>query len=112
MSAVVPFFRVKDAETSARWYARLGFEVVWQHRFAPGAPLLLTIRLGAASIFLSEHGGDAPRKSLAYVYVDDVQALAEKVRATPARTPYGMLEIELTDPDGNRLRIGTPTTGA
>ena len=36
MSDVVPFLRVRDAEASAAWYARLGFEIEWTHRFDEG----------------------------------------------------------------------------
>ena len=46
-----------------------------------------------------------------YIYVDDVDAVAADFGATAELAYYGMREIELTDPDGNRLRIGTSAAG-
>ncbi len=108
MTRIVPFFRVRDAEASAAWYARLGFEVEWRHRFAPGLPLFLAVRRDGARLFLSEHAGDAPPGSLAYVYVDDVDGLAASLGLEPADAEYGLREVEAVDPDGNRLRFGAP----
>ena len=31
---MVPVFRVTDAASTARWYARMGYRVVGEHRFA------------------------------------------------------------------------------
>jgi hypothetical protein len=52
--------------------------------------------------------GDAHPDVLLYIYVDDVDALAAEFGVQPELAYYGMREIELVDPDGNRLRIGTP----
>jgi catechol 2,3-dioxygenase-like lactoylglutathione lyase family enzyme len=105
---VVPFVRVTDAEATARWYARLGFEVEWTHRFAEGLPLFVALRNGEGQIFLSEHTGDAHPDTLLYLYVDDVDAVAREFGLETRAQEYGMREVELTDPDGNRLRIGSP----
>ena len=85
MTRVAPFLRVADAEASAEWYARLGFSIAWRTRAQPHLPLFIAIENGDALIFLSEHMGDAHPDGLLYL----------------------MREIEVTDPDGNRLRIGT-----
>ena len=105
---VVPFLRVADAEASAEWYARLGFTVDWRHRFEPGLPLFISMSNGDGQVFLSEHNGDARPDTLLYVYVDDVDAIAAEHGVQAHTAPYGMREIGLTDPDGNRLRLGTP----
>ena len=55
--------------------------------------------------------GDAHPDGLLYIYVDDVDAIAADFGETAELAYYGMREIELTDPDGNRLRIGTPAAG-
>jgi catechol 2,3-dioxygenase-like lactoylglutathione lyase family enzyme len=107
MTEVVPFLRVADAEASARWYARLGFDVEWRHRFAEGLPLFAAINGDGARIFLSEHTGDARPDTLLYIYVDDVDAVAREFDVEVEQADYGMREIALVDPDGNRLRIGT-----
>lgn len=38
---LIPIFHVKDGYETANWYARLGFEVESEHRFAKGMPLYL-----------------------------------------------------------------------
>lgn len=111
MTRVAPFLRVADAEASAAWYARLGFEIDWRTRAEPHLPLFIAISNDQGLIFLSEHTGDAHPDSLLYLFVDDVDAVAAEFGARPELAYYGMREIELTDPDGNRLRIGTPVTG-
>jgi len=108
MTKVVPFLRVADAEASAAWYAAVGFRVEWRHRFAPGLPLFVAVSDGDASIFLSEHTGDARPDTLLYVYVDDIAAIARDFGVGSHDAPYGMREVELRDPDGNRLRFGMP----
>lgn len=44
---LVPIFRVADGRKAAQWYARLGFEVEGEHRFAPNLPLYLFLKRGA-----------------------------------------------------------------
>jgi len=57
---------------------------------------------GGARIFLSEHTGDARPDALLYLYVEDVDAVATQFGVDPVDAPYGMREIEVRDPDGNR----------
>ena len=108
MTSLVPFVRAADARASAAWWARLGFEIEWEHRFAEGLPLFLALRRGDDRIFLSEHRGDARPDTLLYLYVEDADAVAAAFGATAADTEYGMRELELRDPDGNRVRVGSP----
>jgi len=107
---LVPIFRSKDARESAKWYARLGFEVEGEHQFAPDMPYYLFLMRGGIRLHLSEHKGDAKPDSLAYFYVDDVDALAAEFGVKVKDQPWGCREIWLADPDGNRLRIGTRQT--
>jgi catechol 2,3-dioxygenase-like lactoylglutathione lyase family enzyme len=108
LRGLVPFLRVRDAEAAAEWYARLGFEVEWRHRFEPGLPLFVSVARPELHwrLFLSEHEGDARPDTLVYLYTDDIDPVAAEFGSKVARAPYGVLELELTDPDGNRLRIG------
>jgi len=103
---LVPIFRVDDGHAVAAWYARWGFEVVGEHRFEPHLPLYLFLRRGDVHLHLSEHAGDAPRGSVAYFYVDDVDSVAAEFDVRVHRQPWAR-EIELTDPAGNRIRVGT-----
>ncbi len=104
---MAPIFRVSDAAATARWYARMGFEVVGEHRFAPDLPLYLFLKRRSVELHLSEHTGDATPGSLVYFWVDDVDAVASEFGSEVSAQPWGR-EIELTDPDGNRLRVATP----
>jgi catechol 2,3-dioxygenase-like lactoylglutathione lyase family enzyme len=111
MTHVTPFLRVRNAKASAEFYALLGFRELWEHRFEPGFPLFLAIGSEHGRIFLSEHLGDASPDTLIYLSVPDVDALYESLRAAgielepPEEAPWGR-ELALTDPDGNRLRVG------
>lgn len=104
---VVPILRVADAAKAVHWYERLGFEKQWEHRFEPEFPAFVEVARGEVKLFLSEHTGDARPDTLVYLYVQDVDAIAIEFGVTPEDAPWAR-EIELRDPDGNRLRIGTP----
>ncbi|MEE9416204.1 MAG: VOC family protein [Acidimicrobiales bacterium] len=103
---MIPIFRVADAAETAKWYRRLGFEVVGEHRFEPGLPLYMFLDRDGVQLHLSEHTGDARPGTLVYFWVDDVAAVAVEFGAEIHDQPWGR-EIKLTDPDGNRLRVAT-----
>lgn len=105
---IIPIFHAKDAAETAKWYVRLGFMIEGEHRFAPTLPLYLFLRRGLIRLHLSEHTGDARPGSLAYLYVDDLDAVAEEFDTGIADQPWGR-EVKITDPEGNRLRIGETT---
>lgn len=67
----------------------------------------MSIARGRARLFLSEHKGDARPDTLVYLHVADVDCIAAELGVTPVVQPWAR-EIELRDPDGNRLRIGAP----
>ena len=92
------------------WYARLGFTKDWEHRFEPGFPLFVSISRGPMRLFLSEHSGDARPDTLLHLFVHDLDAVAEEFDLTVQQAPWGP-EVELRDPDGNRLRIGATGSG-
>lgn len=102
---LVPIFRVDDARAVLGWYQRLGFESIGEHQFEPGFPLYVFLRRGHVHLHVSEHTGDAPPGSVAYYSVDDVDSIAAEFGVAVESQPWGR-EIELTDPCGNRLRIG------
>ncbi|AXK35083.1 VOC family protein [Streptomyces armeniacus] len=104
---VIPILRVTDAARAVAWYGRLGFVKRWSHRFEPGLPAFLEIARGRIRLFLSEHEGDARPDTLVYLWVRDVEAIAAEFGVQTHAAPWAV-EIELHDPDGNRLRIGTP----
>lgn len=104
---VIPILRVEDAATAVAWYERLGFAEQWEHRFEPELPAFVEVVRGGVRLFLSEHRGDARPDTLVYLRVRDVDAVAREFGVPVNDAPWAR-EIELRDPDGNRLRIGTP----
>lgn len=105
---VIPVLRVENAAAAVAWYARLGFTKEWEHRFEAGLPAFVEVARGEVRLFLSEHEGDARPDTLVYLRVHDVDAIASAFGVRAQDAPWAR-EIELRDPDGNRLRIGTPT---
>jgi len=103
---LVPVLYATDAAKSAGWYARLGFSVEGEHRFAPGLPFYLFLKRGDVSLHLSEHKGDARPGGLVYFYVDDITGFSAEFDVEIREQPWGTREIHLTDPDGNRIRVG------
>jgi catechol 2,3-dioxygenase-like lactoylglutathione lyase family enzyme len=113
VTEVIPILRVVDARAGAAFYAHLGFRVEWEHQFEPDFPFFVSVATAdGARIFLSEHTGDARPDTLLHVWVDDVDGTYAVLRdagvdvASPENQPWGR-ELEVRDPDGNRLRIAT-----
>lgn len=117
MSKAVPILPVRDARASADFYRKaLEFEVDWEHRFAPGLPLFVSISRDNATLFLTEHP-EAPRGSVVYLFVDDVDQLYNLASAAGADIPeppqdqsYGVRDMTLFDLDRNQIRVGTRST--
>jgi hypothetical protein len=114
MEEAIPVLRVADAEIAVAWYERLGYEKEWEHRFEPSFPAFVSVaRHGTCRLFLSEHSADAGGPLVAgtvvYIRVNDLDGIAEQFDAEIVEMPWAR-EVCLSDPDGNRLRIGTPST--
>ncbi len=105
---VVPILHVADARKATKWYARLGFSLESEHQFGPGMPIYAFLKRGENSLHLSEHKGDAKPDTLVYFYVEDINAIVKEFRVASKEQPWGLCEVALTDPDGNRWRIGAP----
>jgi uncharacterized glyoxalase superfamily protein PhnB len=112
LSRTTPILRMFDeARTRAFYCDFLGFEVLFEHRFAPDLPLYLAVRRGGCELHLSGHHGDATPGSSARIQADDVDAycaeLAAKhhpqARPTVQAMPWGTRDFTVTDPSGNRL---------
>jgi catechol 2,3-dioxygenase-like lactoylglutathione lyase family enzyme len=107
---VIPILRVANAAAAVAWYERLGFTKEWEHRFEPGWPAFVSIARGQARLFLSEHRGDARPDTLVQLFMSDIAPVVAEFGRPAEEPPYGC-EIELCDPDGNRLRISTARDG-
>lgn len=105
---IAPILHVKEGLATAKWYERLGFSIEGEHRFAPGLPLYLFLSRGNQALHLSEHKGDATANTLIYFYVEDIEEIAAEFGVKIIQQPWAR-EVHLTDPDGNRFRIGERT---
>ncbi len=89
----------------------LGFKVDFEHRFQPEALLYMQVSRGGTALHLSEHHGDATPGSTVRIHVDDVEDLHRELMAKDyafARLgledqPWGMREVIVADPFGNKL---------
>jgi catechol 2,3-dioxygenase-like lactoylglutathione lyase family enzyme len=113
VSSCVPVLQVKDAKKSEEFYCRaLGFNKNWEHQFGPDFPLFISISRGPVTLFLTEHP-ESSFGALVYFYVKEVDTLSKEFKANgavldlgPVDQPWGVREIHLRDPDGNKLRFG------
>lgn len=111
---VHPVLACSDVATSLRFYARLGFEVVFQDRV--DAPRYAAVRRDGVELHLQWHDAsqwqhDGDRPTCRFV-VGDVDALSAEFDAvagldrTPVRdTTWGTREFHVRDPDGNGLHF-------
>jgi catechol 2,3-dioxygenase-like lactoylglutathione lyase family enzyme len=112
---VVPTLRMTDEARSRAFYVDgLGFHVDWTHRFEPNFPALLQLSRDGMIFYLSQHVMDCAVGGLIYLFVDSVDDWHAQLRRNgvaielpPTDQPWGLREMHLVDPDGNRLRICT-----
>ena len=109
--SAIPVLRAADyPRARAFWTEVLGFAVAEEG----GDPARFGIfKKGAATVFVDAwHGADdTPSPAWrAYFHVEDVDGLAAALEWSdvegPETKPYGMRELVVIDPDGNRLCFG------
>lgn len=111
----VPVLRIFDEALARHFYLeRLGFDVEFEHRFAPGLPLYLGIRRGSCRLALSEHYGDGTPGTAVWIPVADVHAFhREFFERSGGEAPFpgvdedapGGATMTVPDPFGNMLRF-------
>jgi catechol 2,3-dioxygenase-like lactoylglutathione lyase family enzyme len=114
-SRVIPTLRITDEARSRAFYVDgLGFGVDWEHRFEPHLPVLLQVTRDGMTFYLSQHAMDCAVGGLIHLFVDSVDDWHAELRGRgvvpelpPTDQPWGLREMHLLDPDGNRLRICT-----
>ena len=108
-----PVITVPDLPAACGFYERLGFAEAY--RFPPeGDPVFVTMERGAFSVGLGAGGGDGDRFGV-WVYVDDVDAALERLRAAgapvvaePQDQPWGERVAQTRDPGGTLVYLGAP----
>ena len=107
-----PVFRVLDVERAVDHYQRLGCTTDYHdetYAFAHWGNLVIHLA--------HDDHPEAHMTSTIYLHVDDADELAADWRkagldvAGPEDTDYGKREGVHEDPDGNRLRFGSPLRG-
>jgi predicted enzyme related to lactoylglutathione lyase len=103
-----PVFRVQSLEASLEFYINvLGFKVDWQER-----RVFASVSRDGCTIYLAQldqgNGG-----AWAWIGVDDADRLLEELQAKGAKVRHPptnytwAYEMQIEDPDGNVLRIGS-----
>jgi catechol 2,3-dioxygenase-like lactoylglutathione lyase family enzyme len=105
-----------EARTRAFYLDFLGFELMFEHRFTPDAPLYMGVRKGECVLYLSEHYGDGTPGTAIRIPVDDVSAYMAELRTKPFGNAnpgepqlmeWGSREITIQDPSSNKLTFVT-----
>lgn len=108
---VVAILPSDDLDASESFYAKLGFEVVSDH----GHYRILADGRGWHLHLNRVPGwpGDVEANPFGlYLYVEDVDAAADRMRAlilapgAPERKPWGTYEFAVSDPSGTLVRVG------
>ncbi len=115
---IFPQLRMTGWDRTRAFYVDgLGFQIDWEHRFAPGMPVFASVSRDGLSLYLTEHRDDCQVGGAVYLLVRDVDALygewrARGIRAVepPGDTEWGAREMTIVDPDGNKLRFSTEAT--
>lgn len=107
----MPVLQVRDLARAEAFWRRLGFE---SHGAWGEPPSFAVMQRGDVTIALDRGEGPVPLNQwwAAYVYVDDVDALAAELAAAGVATSppqdrgYGMRDFDVVDPDGHRIAFG------
>jgi predicted enzyme related to lactoylglutathione lyase len=112
-AVVAPVLVVTDLTRAVAHYTdRLLFTTGFEWADSPTEPLRYAI-VQNGDIELHLAAAPAPRPTVAYVFVDGIDAyhaavapLDPAITAALADQPWEMREFEITDPDGNRIIFG------
>ena len=113
--SAVPVLNVKNVPVSIDYYVeKLGFEMEWDWE-TPAT--FACVHRDDVRIFLCQDGQGQTGMWIS-IFVQDVDALYEDykrrgamIRQAPTNFPWGVREMNVEDPDGHRLRLGSDATG-
>lgn len=115
MKRIAPIFPVRDIKASLAHYGRLGFKT---REYAGGGYGFATLDGVEIHLGVVPEVDPTIHRSVAYLFVEDADQLAETWRAAgadvhlPEDTEWGQHEGVVIDPDGNMIRFGSPMTSA
>lgn len=116
-----PILRMLDATEGRAFYVDyLGFEVDWECRFNPDAPVFMQVRLGDACLHLDGHATEDSPKSQVNIPVLGLRHYCDLLIAKGADYPEPCIEdvryvgrptdMNIEDPFGNLLIFCSQTT--
>jgi uncharacterized glyoxalase superfamily protein PhnB len=113
LDAVIPILNVSNVAASLEYYVELlGFDDSW-HWGHP--PTFGGVRTSGGEIQFCQDG-QGQRGTWLSVWVDDVDALYERLRTAgvdirqqPTTFEWGVRELNVADPDGHRIRFSMGT---
>jgi len=115
MKCPIPILRIFDEGKAREFYVDfLGFTIDWEHRFSDQMPLYLQVSRGDCVLHLSEHHGDCAPGSRIRIETPDLDEYVSRLGSLnyknfnpskPEMQPWGLREIDLPDPFGNRLTL-------
>jgi uncharacterized glyoxalase superfamily protein PhnB len=113
IDALVPLLSVADIGRSIAFYTTaLPFQVA-EETAVDGETRWALLRCGPVALMIGQSGRPAPGGMLLHLYVGDVRACRDALRAKGIvttdirRAPYGVEAFRLRDPDGHELAIAS-----
>jgi catechol 2,3-dioxygenase-like lactoylglutathione lyase family enzyme len=112
---VIPILNVKNLAVSMDYYVnKLGFRKKWDWGEPPTFGCVVR---GKVEIFFCQ-GAQGQAGTWMSIFMDNVDELYEEykksgaiIRMLPSNMPWGVREMNVEDPDGHRLRLGSSATG-
>ncbi len=112
---LIPILNVKNFAASMDYYVnKLGFRKKWDWG---DPPTFGCVTRGKVEIFFCQGAQGQPGVWMS-IFMDDVDALYEEYRASgaiirqpPTNMPWCTREMNVQDPDGHRIRMGSGATG-
>ena len=112
-SGLTPILNVKSIPESLEYYINvLGFKKDWDWEDPPS---FASVSRDEVCIFFCQNGQGHPGTWMS-IFVEDVdglyaeyQAKGAMIRQAPTTFSWGVREMNIEDPDGHRLRIGSLT---
>ncbi|MEM7031017.1 MAG: glyoxalase superfamily protein [Chloroflexota bacterium] len=110
--AITPVLRILDEGKAKEFYVDfLEFDIEFEHRFQEDFPLYMGITKGSWVLHLTEHHGDCNSGAAVRLQMEGVKTFQQHLldkkykyaRPGYQKTEWGTLEMDITDPFGNRL---------
>ena len=113
----IPILRMFDEALTKEFYVGfLDWEITFEHRFEPTAPLYMGVRRGTCELNLSGHFGDGSPGAAVRIETTELDDYARLLGAKPYKyarpglpqdREWGYRELTLGDPSGNKLTFFT-----